>query len=52
MILQIHDELVLEVPENEVDATRELLQGAMENVFDLDVPLEVNLAVSRNLAKI
>ncbi|NIA04719.1 MAG: DNA polymerase I [Proteobacteria bacterium] len=52
MILQIHDELVLEVPENEVDATRELLQGAMENVFELDVPLEANLAVSRNLAKI
>ncbi len=52
MILQIHDELILEVPENEIDATRELLQGAMENVFELDVPLEVNLAVSRNLAKI
>ncbi len=52
MILQIHDELVLEVPENEVDATRELLRSAMENVFELDVPLEVNLAVSRNLAKI
>lgn len=52
MILQIHDELVLEVPEKEVDATRELLRAAMENVFELAVPLEVNLAVSRNLAKI
>lgn len=52
MILQIHDELVLEVPEKEVDATRELLRAAMENVFELAVPLEVNLTVSRNLAKI
>ena len=51
MILQIHDELVLEVPEDEVDTTRELLRNAMENVYQLDVPLVVNLTVSRNLAK-
>ena len=52
MILQIHDELVLEVPEEEIEATEQLLKTAMENVIHLDVPLVVNLAVSRNLAKI
>lgn len=52
MILQIHDELVLEVPEEEIGATEQLLKSAMENVIKLDVPLVVNLAVSTNLAKI
>ncbi|MDW7772720.1 MAG: DNA polymerase I [Desulfobulbaceae bacterium] len=52
MILQIHDELVLEVPENEIRETGNLLRAAMENVIDLEVPLQVNIAVSKNLATI
>ena len=52
MILQIHDELVLEVPKEEVDVAKQLLRTAMENVIHLDVPLVVNLAVSANLAKV
>jgi DNA polymerase I len=52
LILQVHDELVLEVPEEELPATRELLQAAMENVVSLDVPLVVNLAVNTSLAKL
>jgi DNA polymerase-1 len=52
MILQVHDELVLEVPEEELGATEQLLKTAMENVIQLDVPLVVNLAVNTNLAKI
>jgi len=51
MVLQIHDELVLEVPEEEMADTEKLLKTAMENVIHLDVPLVVNLSVSRNLAK-
>lgn len=49
MILQIHDELVLEVPEPEVEKTSDLLRDAMENVFPLAVPLTVNLQVGQNL---
>jgi DNA polymerase-1 len=49
MILQIHDELVLEVPEREVDKTSGLLKTAMENVMPLAVPLVVNLQVGQNL---
>ena len=41
MVLQIHDELLLEVPQEEVAPVRELLVRAMENVITLSVPLTV-----------
>lgn len=49
MILQIHDELVLEVPGQEVEPTSDLLKQSMENVLSLAVPLTVNLQTSQNL---
>ncbi|MDY0349787.1 MAG: DNA polymerase I [Desulfobulbaceae bacterium] len=52
LILQVHDELVLEVPEEEREATGELLRAAMEDVVSLDVPLVVNLSANTSLAKI
>ncbi len=51
MLLQIHDELVFELPEMEVERTIALLRPAMEGVIDLVVPLRVNCTVGRNLAK-
>ena len=39
MILQVHDELVLECPMDEIDQTAALVQGVMENVYKLNVPL-------------
>jgi len=44
VILQVHDEVVLEVPDAELDATRELVVDVMASAFDLRVPLDVNLA--------
>ena len=41
MVLQIHDELVLEVPVNEIDAVRRVLVEEMEGVVKLSVPLTV-----------
>ncbi len=41
MVLQIHDELLLEVPQEEIAPVRELLVGEMENVTSLSVPLTV-----------
>ena len=41
MVLQIHDELVLEVPEAEIGRVREILVSEMENVVGLSVPLTV-----------
>ena len=41
MVLQIHDELLLEVPQEEIASVRELLVSEMENVITLSVPLTV-----------
>ena len=41
MVLQIHDELLLEVPQDEIAPVRELLVREMENVITLSVPLTV-----------
>jgi DNA polymerase-1 len=48
MILQVHDELVLEVPEDELEAVRPLVRSVMEGAFDLQAPLRVNIEVGRN----
>ncbi len=45
MLLQVHDELVLEVPRSEVDATAPILREVMENALKLDVPLTVDVKV-------
>ena len=48
MLLQVHDELVFEVPETEIDATKSLARGVMEQVAHLDVPLVVDTGVGKN----
>jgi len=48
MILQVHDELVFEVPEAEVDALSSLVRDKMESVFQLRVPLVVDLGYGEN----
>jgi DNA polymerase-1 len=52
MLLQIHDELVFEVPDKEVDRTEKLVKTCMESVMQLDVPLVVNIAVGKDLSKV
>jgi len=48
MILQVHDELVLEVPENEVEVVAPLVKSIMEGAFQLDAPLKVDIKVGKN----
>ncbi|MGD9494843.1 MAG: DNA polymerase I, partial [Armatimonadota bacterium] len=48
MLLQVHDELVLEVPEAEVSGVGGLVRGVMETAYDLDVPLVVDVAAGTN----
>jgi len=48
MTLQVHDELVFEVPEEEVDIMRSLVRELMENVQPLSVPLLVEIGVGKN----
>ena len=50
MLLQIHDELVLEVPEDEVDEVRDLTVATMQGVARLHVPLKVSYGIGPTLA--
>ncbi|MFZ1361688.1 MAG: DNA polymerase I [Candidatus Nanopelagicales bacterium] len=48
LLLQVHDELVLEVGPGELDQVRELTIEGMTNVIELNVPLEVSVGVGSN----
>jgi DNA polymerase I len=48
LLLQVHDELLLEVPRDEVDATRGLVDKEMMGAAKLIVPLKVNCSVGEN----
>ena len=50
IVLQVHDEVLLEVPPDEHDHAAELVRHVMGAAFDLRVPLEVNLAFGPNWA--
>jgi DNA polymerase I len=51
LLLQIHDELILETPAAELPSTQTLVREAMEGVIELAVPLTVNITTGRNLAE-
>ncbi|MFZ4408633.1 MAG: DNA polymerase I, partial [Paracraurococcus sp.] len=51
MLLQVHDELVFEVPEAEVAETSALVRGVMEGVVTLRVPLAVEVGTGRSWAE-
>jgi DNA polymerase-1 len=48
MLLQIHDELLFEVPENAVEAEKAMIVSEMSGAFDLRVPLKVDVGVGKN----
>lgn len=48
MLLSVHDELVFEVPPDELDGVKELVKGTMEGIWALRVPLKVNVASGKN----
>ena len=50
MILQVHDELVFEVPTRELDEVKEFVCSIMETCFPLSVPVKVDLKVGPNWA--
>ena len=45
IVLQIHDELLIEAPEAEVEVVSQLLKSEMETAAKLDVPLVVDVKV-------
>jgi DNA polymerase I len=48
MLLQVHDELLFEAPQAEIETMRELVRSRMENVHTLSVPLLVEIGVGPN----
>ncbi len=48
LLLQVHDELVLEVPDEEIEDVRPLVVDVMSQAFVLDVPLKVDASIGRN----
>jgi len=52
MLLTVHDELVFEVPSQELEIVKERVKAVMENIWDLKVPLKVNIASGANWAQV
>jgi len=48
MILQVHDELVLEVPENELKEVSTAVRETMESALELSIPLVVDVVYGQN----
>jgi DNA polymerase-1 len=51
MLLQVHDELLIEVPEKEKDMVVKMVKEEMENAFRLSVPLTVDIGTGKNWAE-
>ena len=49
MILQIHDELVIDTRKDELEEVKEILKNSMENTYKMNVPLKVDISVGENL---
>ena len=48
MLLQVHDELVFDVPNEELEVMKTLIQTEMENAFKMTVPLDVEVGLGEN----
>ncbi|MFT3892344.1 MAG: DNA polymerase I [Anaerolineales bacterium] len=48
MLLQVHDELVLECPENELEKTAKVVQETMASAYELDIPLSTEARYGKN----
>jgi len=52
MVMQVHDELVFEVPEEETQKALVMIQEEMEGVMELAVPLKVSIHSGKNWAEV
>ncbi|MTA51420.1 MAG: hypothetical protein F2946_07805, partial [Actinobacteria bacterium] len=48
LLLQVHDELIIEVAPGEEEKVREIVTREMENAYPLDVTLDVNVGIGTN----
>lgn len=52
MVLQIHDELLFETPEDEIEIVKEIIKHEMENAIKLSVPLKVDIGLGKSWAEV
>ena len=48
LIMQVHDELIIETNDNEIEIVKEIMKDSMENIIKLKVPLEVDLNIGKS----
>ena len=48
LLIQVHDELIFDVPNEELDEIKELVKDTMENIYKLSVPLKVSIEYGKN----
>ena len=48
LIMQVHDELIIETNDNEIELVKKIMKDSMENVIKLNVPLEVDLNIGKS----
>ena len=48
MLIQVHDELIFDIPEDELDEVKVLVKETMENIYKLKVPLKVTIEYGKN----
>jgi DNA polymerase-1 len=51
MLLQVHDELIFEAPDDEVDTIKDLIKNAMENVVSFDIPFIAEVGIGHDWAQ-
>ena len=52
MVLQVHDELVLEVPKDDLKKVAKFVKDTMENIYQLPVPLVADMETGKNWGKL
>ncbi len=52
MILSVHDELIFEAPEPEVEPLKAIVRQAMENALPLTVPVKINISLGKNWGQV
>ena len=50
LLLQIHDELIFELPQSEAETLAKIICREMQNAIQLSIPIEVNYSIAKNLA--
>ena len=48
LMMQVHDELVFEMPSDKAQDYAEVIRSMMENAVELDIPLEVDVGIADN----